>query len=743
MTTIIMINPASSKFIQVIFVMLLMLQVEFVSAEEVRCIESERQVLLNFKASLVDPDGFLCLSTWGAEEEKRECCQWKGVGCSNQTSHVEILDIGDCVLRGEIPIFLTDLQHLKHLDLSSNELGGSIPHQLGYLPKLQYLDLRYNNLGGSLPSEFGNLSNLQFLDLRDNNLEGIIPSELGNLSNLQVLALSSNRLEGIIPSQLGKLSNLHTLFLGFNVLKFDNENHMGAQLFSNLTSLTLLNLSEVSNLNNSNTWLQMIGKLPKLILLQLQSCSLSNDFFLSLDHSKFTFPASLTDLYLSNNPIKLSIMKFFMNICTLRSLVMDNTNLIEELSTLFHHLSFGCLRYSLEELDLSHNYLSGTIPDCWSNFTSLAYIDLSNNNLCGQIPSTLGSAIELQALILRKNSLIGNLPSSLRSCTKLVMLDVGENKLSGVIPFWIGSTLQHLQMLSLRRNHFSEKLPLSLCYLSNIYFLDLSSNNLNGQIPKCFKNFSAMTGNGFSSFNTHYFSLQGTSQMLHDFKSYSYGYDLIALLMWKGVENIFKNDEFLLKGIDLSSNQLTNEIPSEIEDLVGLVSLNLSRNNLSGKIPQNIGRLTSLDFLDLSRNHLSGSIPSSLTQIDRLGMLDLSHNHLSGKIPTGTQLQSFNASSYEDNLNLCGLPLQKLCTEEEPLNEPLVKFDEDEDSLLCLGFYISMAFGFVIGFWGIIGPIAVKRSWRHAYFRFFNNIANHIYVRIAITVANWKLWLRD
>ncbi|XP_019451303.1 PREDICTED: receptor-like protein 12 [Lupinus angustifolius] len=1036
MTIIILMNPASSKFIQTIFLMLLMLQVEFVSAEEVRCIESERQVLLNFKASLVDYDGSLCLSTWGAEEDKRECCQWMGVGCSNQTSHVEILNIGGCQLRGEIPIFLMDLQHLKYLDLSFNKLGGSIPRQLGYLPKLKYLDLNFNNLVGSLPSQLGNLSKLQFLDL------------------------SFNDLEGTIPSQLGKLSSLHTLFLKFNGLKFDNENHMGGQWLSNLSLLTHLDLSEVSNLNNSNTLLQMIGKLPKLTQLVLQSCSLSHDFFLSLDPSTFTFPASLTVLDLSWNPVKSAIMKFFMNICTLRSLIMDDTNLTEELSTFFHHLSFGCVRYSLQQLnldsnqitgtlpdltvfpslkilsldtnrlsgkipdtiklpphfesldvssnsleggipksfgnactlrslrffnnslneelqliihhlsgcarhslqelhldsnhingtmcdfstfsslkglylsenrvngkilenisfppqletldiaensskgvitdyhfanmsklqfldlsdnswalifshnwippfqleiiqlrscklgpsfpkwlqtqfyftmldishagisdnvpewfwplvatnlilmdisynnlmgtipnfplrliefplislaanqfegpippflrraleldlsknkfsdstlficangtnkglgklDLSHNLLSGKIPDCWNNFKSLAYLDLSNNNLSGQIPSTIGSAVELKVLILRNNSLIGNLHSSLRSCTKLVMLDVGENKLSGVIPSWIGGTLQQLKMLILRRNHFSEKLPLSLCYLSNIYFLDLSSNNLNGQIPKCFKNFSAMAEDEFLLHDAPTYTMNHTFELHFYPTTYIYDYDLIALLMWKGVESIFKNDKMLLKGIDLSSNQLTNEIPSEIEDLVGLVSLNLSRNNLSGKIPLKIGRLTSLDFLDLSRNHLSGSIPSSLTQIDRLSVLDLSHNYLSGEIPTGTQLQSFNASSYEDNLNLCGMPLQKDCTKEEPSKEPLIKFDEDEDSLLCLGFYISMAFGFVIGFWGIIGPIAVKRSWRHAYFRFFNDLADDIYVRIAITVAKWKLWLKD
>ena len=65
-------------------------------------------------------------------------------------------------------------------------------------------------------------------------------------------------------------------------------------------------------------------------------------------------------------------------------------------------------------------------------------------------------------------------------------------------------------------------------------------------------------------------------------------YDLNALLMWKGSEQIFKNNGLLLlKIIDLSSNHFSGEIPLEIENLFGLVSLNLSRNHLTGKIPSN------------------------------------------------------------------------------------------------------------------------------------------------------------
>jgi hypothetical protein len=207
-------------------------------------------------------------------------------------------------------------------------------------------------------------------------------------------------------------------------------------------------------------------------------------------------------------------------------------------------------------------------------------------------------------------------------------------------------------------------------------------------------------------------------------------YELNALLTWKGAEQVFNDKElFLLKSIDLSSNHFSGEIPPEIATLIQLVSLNLSRNNFIGKIPSNIGKLASLDFLDLSRNKLLGSILSSLSQIDRIGVLELSHNQLSGEIPRSTQLQSFNASSYEDNIDLCGPPLVKLCVEGGSPHEPKVKMQDDEDLLFSRGFYISQTFRFIIGFWGVFGSILIKRSWRHAYFKFMNNLVDNVYIR--------------
>jgi Leucine-rich repeat (LRR) protein len=207
------------------------------------------------------------------------------------------------------------------------------------------------------------------------------------------------------------------------------------------------------------------------------------------------------------------------------------------------------------------------------------------------------------------------------------------------------------------------------------------------------------------------------------------GFEL--LLMWKGELRAFQIADMFLKTIDLSSNRLTGEIPTEMEYLFGLISLNLSRNNLSGEIISNVGNFESLELLDLSRNHLSGSgrIPSSLTHIDRLTMLDLSNNQLDGKIPIGTQLQSFSALSFEGNSNLCGEPLDRKCPGEEPTKSQVPTTNAgDENSIFLEALYMSMGIGFFTGFVGLIGSVLLVLSWRETYSRFLNTMILKVFI---------------
>ncbi|KAL9411712.1 hypothetical protein AB3S75_045336 [Citrus x aurantiifolia] len=183
-------------------------------------------------------------------------------------------------------------------------------------------------------------------------------------------------------------------------------------------------------------------------------------------------------------------------------------------------------------------------------------------------------------------------------------------------------------------------------------------------------------------------------------------------------------------------------------DLVGLIALNLSRNNLIGPITLKIGELTSLDFLDLSRKLFSGSIPSSLSQLSGLGVLDLSYNNLSGKIPLGTQLQSFNASVYAGNLELCGLPLANMCPDEE--STPSVGTDDDsntledeDDQFITLRFYVSSILGFFVGFWGVCGTLMLNRSWSYGFFNFLTAMKDWVYVISAVNIAELQSKFRN
>ena len=356
--------------------------------------------------------------------------------------------------------------------------------------------------------------------------------------------------------------------------------------------------------------------------------------------------------------------------------------------------------WGLFHLDLSSNQLFGELPQCWEQWKDLVVLNLANNNFSGKIKNSIGLLHLMHTLHLRNNNLTGALPSSLKNCRELHLVDLGKNKLSGRIPAWIGGSLSDLVVLNLRSNEFNGSIPLNLCRLRKIQMLDLSSNNLSGTIPKCLKNLIAMAHKESS--------IVAYDEMVYDF-NIQLSYVDNTLVQWKGKESEYKNTLWLIKSIDFSTNKLIGEIPIEVTDLVELVSLNLSRNDLIGPIPATIGQLKSLDFLDLSQNQLSGGIPSSLAQIAGLSVLDLSNNTLSGKIPSGTQLQSFNASTYEGNSELCGPPLSKRCPEDEDKSGEFFftgltsKNDDIQDGANNIWFSGNIVLGFIIGFWGVCG----------------------------------------
>ncbi|CAK9165384.1 unnamed protein product [Ilex paraguariensis] len=168
-----------------------------------------------------------------------------------------------------------------------------------------------------------------------------------------------------------------------------------------------------------------------------------------------------------------------------------------------------------------------------------------------------------------------------------------------------------------------------------------------------------------------------------------------------------------------------------------LLELRIYTPDGAGKIPDSIGSLKQLEAIDLSHNNLSGPIPLSQASITSLNKLNVSYNNLSGKIPSTNQFQTFNDPSiYEGNPGLWGSPLQTPClTVKNGKVEGCDAKDDNNDEDDTLPFYISMVLGFGMGFWVVFGSLVMKRSWRHAYFRFLDRVADCLYIFIKLNMA--------
>ncbi|XP_028767322.1 receptor-like protein EIX1 [Neltuma alba] len=669
-------------------------------------------------------------------------------GFGNIMNSLEVLNLSQNKLRGEIPTSLGNICTLNHLDLSQNNFGGELSSfiqntSLCNSHQLRSLDLSDNQIKG-MSTNFSVFSFLEHLDLSYNQLKGEVPESIKLLSQLNALLLNGNNLGGVITeSHFNKLSNLKRLSLSGNSLALQistgwiapfqlQQLEMGSCMLGPYFPNWLHNQHELKTLDISNCGLS--GFIPEWFWHLIQDVDevriSQNNFFGEIPN--LSLKLSTSRLTLTSNNFEGTVPSFFSQVPALDLSENKFSNLVPLLCDQIED------NKGLSILDISNNKLEGHLPDCWSHLSSLKFVDLSNNNLSGVMPTSMGRLVKLEALALRSNNLVGELPFSLTNCSRLLLLDVSENKLLGSIPSWIGENLGQLQVLSLRMNNLYGRIPLHLCRLGYIRLLDLSHNNLSNEIPSCLKNFTALADDDRINLpiavSYHLFGLGMKGWRLTGF-----GFVFHVNLTWKGKDDLFKRPEQFLKSIDLSNNALTGEIPKEVVSLLGLVSLNLSRNKLSGKIPHEIGNLGSLEFLDLSRNRLSGPIPPSLAHIDRLSVLDLSNNCLYGKIPKGTQLQSFNASSYEGNLDLCGVPLDKKCLDDGmPTPHASNHYeDNDNDSYFTQEFHLSLGLGFAFGFWAFLGPLLFHRTWRRTYYTFVRRVTDRVQILMAIFVARY------
>ncbi|KAL6629136.1 hypothetical protein ACP70R_028901 [Stipagrostis hirtigluma subsp. patula] len=363
------------------------------------------------------------------------------------------LDLGGNGLNGNIPDSIGQLKRLEELHLGNNMMSGELPSALSNCTNIITIDLKSNNFSGELHKvNFLNLPNLKTLDLLYNNFTGTIPESIYSCSDLIALRLSGNNLHGQLSPKIGNLKSLVFLSIGAN--NFTNITNM-LQILKNCRNLTSL-LIGTNFKGEAMPQDETIDGFQNLRVLSITACSLSGNIPLWLSKLK-----NLEMLFLNRNRLSGPIPSWIKNLDSLFHLDISDNKLAGELPPALmempmlskennathvdprvfelpvyigHSSQYRITSTFARTLDLSHNNITGVIPQEIVQLKLLDRLNLSFNSLSGEIPQQLGNLTNLQVLDLSNNHLTGAIPPALNNLHFLTRFNVSHNDLEGPIP---------------------------------------------------------------------------------------------------------------------------------------------------------------------------------------------------------------------------------------------------------------------------------------------------------------------
>ncbi|KAF4390635.1 hypothetical protein G4B88_015525 [Cannabis sativa] len=295
--------------------------------------------------------------------------------------------------------------------------------------------------------------------------------------------------------------------------------------------------------------------------------------------------------------------------------------------------------------------LSAPVPAEFAKFPHLKSLDLSRNYLNGSVPRAW-SSMRLTDLSFMGNRLSGPFPKVLTNITTLLNLSIEGNLFSGSIPPEIGK-LVHLQKLVISSNGFTGVLPVELAKLINLTDLRICDNNFSGRIPDFIGKLTKIEKLHIqgSSFEGPIPSSISALTKLTDLR--------ISDLKRKGspFPPLIKMES--MKTLTLRNCLIHDKIPDYIGQMTNLKSLDLSYNEFTGEIPASFAQLTKIDYIYLTGNKLTGSLPNwVLSKNDNVDMSSNNftwHNSSPNECPRGSVnlVEGYSSSANKLKIHSC------------------------------------------------------------------------------------------
>ncbi|KAL7540992.1 hypothetical protein ACHAXR_010546 [Thalassiosira sp. AJA248-18] len=348
--------------------------------------------------------------------ESGDECQWYGVSClDGVVSKLELEQnrlVGEII--PEISIWGNDLYVISlgndydAPEEERNRFVMPLPSFLGDLPYLTFLNLEGVGLTSTIPEElFSSWPQLESLYLNDNDISGSLPQSIKHLSSIEVLWLGANNLSGSIIPEIGQLSTLKDLSLESNF----REDAPGKRGFITTIPPEIGDLANLEILSLANNALS--GQVPMQLgdLISLRRLQLSGNFFESQLPPELGRLEMLEELDISFNWLSSTIPPEYGNMISLTSLSLQSN----------YNDSNGYFTWGIKD----------KLPTELGAMKNLQHIDLSDNYLTGSLITEIGLLYHLQTMYLQNNYLQGSIPSEYSNCVALKKILLQENNING------------------------------------------------------------------------------------------------------------------------------------------------------------------------------------------------------------------------------------------------------------------------------------------------------------------------